>query len=699
MDKVFISLVNSSISASWLILAVMALRLICKRMPKWARCLLWGTVGLRLVLPVRIKSIFSLLPSAATLPEGILLDPSPAIHSGVDIIDRAVNQSFTPSYSTNGLASVNPLQIWCWIGGWVWFLGFILMLGYMIISYARLKRRVRVSLPMGENILQCGAIDTPFILGVIRPHIYIPEALQVQDLIHVLAHERSHIIRKDHLWKPLGFLLLAIYWFNPLIWAAYILLCRDIEIACDEKVIANLSIADRKAYSNALLRCSVRPKLVAACPLAFGEVGVKQRIKSVLRYKKPGFWLALLAVILCLGVAVGFLTDPKEPTEPTQQLDARVLEVQEQQVLVMPFQNLNGRIWVTLPENTDTLRVGNSVRIFYNGGILETFPGQIRETTKIELLPQTGAERYSHVMVDGYLCVGLDIPQGWECEKLTEPGEYGYIFRPEGKNGGIKLYHSTSTKTYVQHLETKELELPSGLTMYSGYEKGDAYWTLATFDAPGNYIAQTVDVASWWNEYEDEVMDILGHAVLGANAVSQKEAIAIARSGLLDDYRFPIASFNTHTGIWLIRFFERAEDAAPKQILMVTAKGELVGADHLGLALSADQISPNGLRLTCTQAGYFYLGQLITGRHFWLEKQTDSGWEMLTPVNNNAAFTTEALLIRNNGTTSWNVNWTDIYGALAPGNYRLGKNVTMIPNDKLTQEEESRDYYVAFTVE
>lgn len=316
MSGIFLKLLNLSISASWLVLVVLALRLVLKRAPKWVNVLLWGMVALRLMLPFSIESALSLIPSAETLsPEVVWFDPAPTITSGVTIIDNAVNPSLSESFAAAPLASVNPLYVWTYLAGWVWLIGLAAMLAYALVSYLRLRRRVSASIPLRENIYVCDEVPSPFILGIVHPCIYLPSALDEAQRGSVLSHERAHLARRDHWWKPLGFALLAVYWFNPLLWLAYTLLCRDIELACDERVLRGMDAGQIKDYSSALLACSVPRRMIAACPLAFGEVGVGARVKNALRYKKPAFWVVAASVIVCIVVAVCFLTNPRTDTD------------------------------------------------------------------------------------------------------------------------------------------------------------------------------------------------------------------------------------------------------------------------------------------------------------------------------------------------------------------------------------------------
>ena len=320
MEAVFIKLLNMSISASWLILAVILFRMVLKNAPKWIRCILWGLVAVRLICPISVESMFSLLPSGETVSQDIMYAEKPSIQTGITAINTVVNPYLADSMAPSVGASVKPMQIVMRLATVIWVVGMIGMLAYAFISYIRIRSKVAPSLHVGENIYLCDYIDTPFVLGIVRPRIYLPSALAEDDkACFVIAHEKAHIKRRDHWWKPLGFLLLTVYWLNPVIWIAYILLCRDIELACDEHVIGHLEEKEKSSYSEALLACSIRTKngnfhrgIITACPLAFGEVGVKKRVKEVLHYKKPAFWLLVVAVLASIVVAVCFLTDPAE---------------------------------------------------------------------------------------------------------------------------------------------------------------------------------------------------------------------------------------------------------------------------------------------------------------------------------------------------------------------------------------------------
>ena len=324
MAEIFQKALNMSIAAGWLILAVIALRLLLRRAPKRFRLLLWAVVGLRLALPWSIESALSLIPSAQTLPEGIMLERAPVLDTGISALNGAINPGFTAAFTPELGASANPLQVLLPIAAALWMLGAAAMLLWALVSWLSLRKRVREAVRLEGNVYEC-EIASPFVLGLFRPRIYLPFSLENGERELVLAHERAHITAGDHIIKPLGWLLLAAHWYNPLVWLAYALFCRDIELACDERVVRGLSLSDRADYSQALLDLSRPRGGVRACPLAFGESSVKGRVKSVLSYKKPAFWLVLLAVVVCVGAAVCFLTDPKEEAEPVDDGDGGVV--------------------------------------------------------------------------------------------------------------------------------------------------------------------------------------------------------------------------------------------------------------------------------------------------------------------------------------------------------------------------------------
>ena len=404
MSEVFLKILNMSISASWLVLAVLLLRLALKRAPKWVSVLLWGFVAVRLICPISMESMFSLIPSAQTFSPEIMMDWTPTISTGIRSLDNVVNPIITQTFAPDPLSSANPLQILIPVASIVWLTGIAIMLTYTAISYILLRRKVATAILLQNRIYQSENVPSPFVLGILKPKIYLPFQLGGQSLEHVIAHEMSHIRRKDHWWKPIGFLLLALHWFNPLMWVGYILLCRDIELACDEKVIKELDNENRASYTEALVACSIHRRSIAACPLAFGEVGIKERVKSVMNYKKPAFWIVVAAIVSCIVVAVCFLTNPKtsasnDPSLPpdiqdpnTSQFVATVLEVHDTYLMVAPEGgsplSYADQVEVSLGglEIPPALQVGETVLVVYDGYVQEIYPPRISTAYRVERL-------------------------------------------------------------------------------------------------------------------------------------------------------------------------------------------------------------------------------------------------------------------------------------------------------------------------
>ncbi|MBQ8816800.1 MAG: hypothetical protein IJZ84_05935 [Lachnospiraceae bacterium] len=309
----FSNILNSGIAASWLILAVVIFRVLLKKAPKWIHVALWGLVAVRLLLPLSIESRFSLIPSAETIPQEILRYEGEGLQESA-YLDVITNPLYSSGFTAQLNQTVDRLQVHLIDVTLIWLAGATVLLLYTAISYLRLRRKLDTAVWHRGRTWKSERVSSPFLLGFRNPRIYVPFKMDEQTLAHVVAHEQAHLHRKDHWWKLLGFLLLAIHWFNPLMWLAYALLCRDIELACDEKVIKELDHEQRADYTQALVSCSVNRHIAAACPLAFGEVGVKERVKSVLHYKKPAFWIMVPTAVACLVVVVCFLTNPKEPS-------------------------------------------------------------------------------------------------------------------------------------------------------------------------------------------------------------------------------------------------------------------------------------------------------------------------------------------------------------------------------------------------
>lgn len=315
MGDIFLKLLNMSITAGWLILAVLCIRLLFKKIPKWVSCLLWGAVALRLICPFSIESPFSMLPSTepiktSAVVEGEVQDQIPSIDSRLNVVEHTINPMLTETFAYDRSEGVAPLQIVANAAGVVWCCGMALLMFCAGISAVRLHRLVREAVNIRDNIYICDAVASPFILGLVKPKVYLSSALQDGETDCIIAHESAHLKRRDHWWKALGYFLLCIYWFQPLCWIAYLLFCRDIELACDEKAAKEMTLDEKKEYSKVLLSCARPRRLILSCPLAFGEVGVKERVKSVLNYKKPTFWVIIASFAIVVVLAAAFLTNP-----------------------------------------------------------------------------------------------------------------------------------------------------------------------------------------------------------------------------------------------------------------------------------------------------------------------------------------------------------------------------------------------------
>lgn len=311
MDDVFLKLVNLSISASWLILAVLVLRVVLKKAPKWVMPLLWGVVALRLVCPFSIESALSLIPSAETIPSEIVTETREPVLYEQATLDIVTNPTLPSAAEVPVGVSRQQAQVDFNIYSVLWLAGMAALLVHALVSAGKLKRKLATAILLRDNIYESEFVDSPFVFGVVKPNIYLPMHMDEGTAAYVIAHECAHLARRDHWWKVLGYLVLALHWFNPLVWVAYILFCRDIELACDEKVVKGLDGAARADYSQALLSCAAPKRAVAACPLAFGEGNIKTRVKSALHYKKPAFWVAAAAVLAVVIMAVCFLTNPR----------------------------------------------------------------------------------------------------------------------------------------------------------------------------------------------------------------------------------------------------------------------------------------------------------------------------------------------------------------------------------------------------
>lgn len=321
MERLFLTVLHMGVNAGYLILAVTAARLLLKKAPKSMICMLWMVVGLRLLCPFPIESAFSLVPEQTGTFTTQMYEDRPVIQEGTMSKTPSVqNADIRPAETRKASAEKTDLTTeLVTAAAWIWMAGIVLMLGYLAFSWHRVSRRVAAAVPAeaeGIRFYQCDRISAPFLFGLAVPKIYVPFSVSGQELTYVLKHEQAHKSRYDHLTKMTGYLLLAVYWFQPLVWAAYLMLCRDIELACDERVVKGIGEEHKKAYSQALLSCSSEHRAAAVCPVAFGEIVVKKRVKNILNYKKPGRWAVTAAAAVCIIVTACFATEAQSMDKP-----------------------------------------------------------------------------------------------------------------------------------------------------------------------------------------------------------------------------------------------------------------------------------------------------------------------------------------------------------------------------------------------
>ena len=513
MGDLFLKIVNMSISASWLVVAVLILRLVLKKAPKWVNVLLWGIVAVRLICPFSFESALSLIPSAETFPEKIISGPSFDVQTGITPIDNRINDYLGDRYfegvtvpTNNGNNVMTILTI-------VWIIGILLLATYTIISYQRLNRKVDTAVRYKDNIFQSENVKSPFVLGIIKPRIYLPFNMNGQDLEHVVAHEQAHIHRKDHWWKPFGFLLLTIHWFNPLVWLAYVLLCRDIELACDERVIKELGNEQRADYTQALVACSVNRRMIAACPLAFGEVGVKDRVKSVMNYKKPAFWGVVLAVIVCVFVAVCFLTNPvtkNNGTDGTVTEWFDYLETPDEMVwdgrLEINLPEFPGVTFRWYPEKMEAVTEEGIVPLFHGMPIWNTY---FCDLTGDRIPDLCSTYTFGSGIIDSRIII-YDYANGASYE-LSDRGYFDFTLRFNEADG--YLYVDKTKYNTDELVETGRLVFKNNSIQIEGFsnEAHQVFWAEILEIHDGHYLVKPVE-GSWELNSADRIVVPISNA-------------------------------------------------------------------------------------------------------------------------------------------------------------------------------------------
>ena len=418
MEQLFIGVLNNAITVSALIVAVIVVRAFGKKMPKWISCLLWMIVAIKLVVPIQFESVLSLIPSGKPIPTNIVMEANPQISSGINGLDSFINHMFSQNFTSDKTVSINSLQIFFHIGSLAWLAGMAVMLIYAVTTYMLIRKRVSTSVKIDPKVYECDDISDSFILGTISPKVYIPSSLSKEARQYILKHEFAHLSRHDHLWKTLGFLILSVYWINPLCWVAYILLCKDIEYACDEKVTKNIESDEKAEYCRILLENSMPRKMIAACPVAFGGADVKNRIKNVVNYKKPAFWITIASIMVCVGVGVCFATNKSsEPVNEQQVAEAGQVQAEQpvqkaeqdgdfSNVADVTYEGVSG---VSAPEGSEWI------------GIVKTPDGVL----KVRSAPNADSEAIGYVAPDDEIQI-IEEVDGWYKIK-TPDGEDGYV--------------------------------------------------------------------------------------------------------------------------------------------------------------------------------------------------------------------------------------------------------------------------------
>jgi len=723
MEGFFLQVLDRSVTVCWLILAVVCVRFMLKKAPKWIRGILWGMVALRLMLPFSLESVFSLLPeetpveyvrmeevrqSAASVIQELNPGNEPMVVTPIGGTDAGVVQK--DATVTNGVNILSIVTI-------LWLVGVILMVLYCILSYGKLRRRVAEAVIYRKEkpcIYESEKVDSPFVLGLIKPCIYLPHGMNEEDRQCVIAHEEAHISRGDHFIKPIGFLILAVYWFHPLVWLAYILLCRDIELACDEKVIASMIGADKKVYTKALLECSKPQRMISACPLAFGEVGVKKRIMNVLNYKKPAFWIILLSILACVVVGVCFLTDPKDKTETG--LETESVDSQSQQEELKVLEEKKGEEVPTDTKENESIgteeSVGKSAKVLTEPPTM--YLQDALSSAWNEFPVDSSTYGWSSLTEDGkVLCVDAAAKHGisgevkgkeWlqVHEYSRHDAWYSATFEVNPDSMSIREYDlldlgdtnpellSENISEIVGLLELKPRRIYEVTANWSedGLEERG-------FSGTATYVFATDNYAISGTELQGEKQPVLIEAYIKDAMVDTEDRICIHS----ETEGFP--------GAFMVIVPENVYDKrklernAGRLIIAMKDTGEMQSNMHVYEATYLQQIDKNSegsnlpsVRERWTEEVNTFDGaellfekytnisgdlefvnqsdrDLQYGEWFDIQRRVNGEWYSLSYVIEDLAFHQVAYLLPKGETSVNNVNWVWMYGELPPGNYRI----------------------------
>lgn len=738
VSELFLKILDMSLSASWLVLAVLIARLVLRKAPKWVNVVLWGLVAVRLLCPFTLESRLSRLPdNNAMLNEWTddYVGDFEIIHDNRAEFQTAVKAGRTPLYAgedgyyvvtapdkvsaprTVGNTVVPLLSI-------VWIVGMAAMGEYTLFTYLRLKQRVKLAIKVTEDIFLSEFVDSPFVLGLLRPRIYLPYHMHEQDSHHVIAHERMHIQRKDHWWKPLGFCLLSIHWFNPVLWLAYCLLCRDIEMACDEKVVQKLDTQQRADYSQALLNCSVHHKQIAACPLAFGEAGVKERITNVLHYRKPAVWVILIAAVVCTVVAVCFLTDPVEERgiieDIYNQNGYRILDQTDAAISIsIPKYDFPADCYTTgghtFPENQHISSQNNGSTIYIRHmAYADESKEYLQFTFAFDYDPQNNRILlpYKLVVTDGNVSGiqhSMFLPSNTVSDINTDYEDACYY---HGQGAG-EIF-TVNVKTEVWEDASEHISFTVGGFQWVTYERTSTHWEdnlSVSFAALEDANIEKVKLVNMHNGTISWIMDAedVDSIVAFLQGISGHNGIS-SRGYYEGSYSVTLVSAEgeeTHIGFGDTSVFNYGDygDGYPVRYqledLSIAAVTEFFGQYDIsnagiaaGISLDVESVSPTGATVVFRFGTEAPLPEwlLMGGNDYHIQRKAENRWIDVEPLTQ-AVFTTEAYDITNIRRHS--IDWEWLYGTLPAGEYRIGKSVTL---QRGVGDTESGTVYGEFTI-
>ncbi len=442
MEKIFLQIVNMSITSCYVILAVILLRLLLKKTPKIYSYALWSVVLFRLICPFSFENVFSFISiNTRTIPQDIVYTQTPQIHSGITVIDRVVNNSL-PVPPTG--ASVNPIGIWITLGKTIWLIGLAILITYSIFTAVKLSKRLKTAELISDNIYEARNIDTPFVFGIINPKIYLPSGLSNIEKSYIIKHEEVHIKRFDHIIKPFSFLVLSVHWFNPLVWLGFYLMSKDMELSCDEKVIKEMGSGIKKDYSSSLLSLSTGRRLISGSPLAFGENNTKSRIKNILNYRKPRFWVSILGIVVIVVAGIGLLSNPKgKEAETNNPIVSEGLTIEEYAEKYLQEE-------IKMYEKSFKIVDGKVTKLERLASFNDILPYPI-ELWSIEY--RLKPEDINNVVIAG----GMGVVDGWITEE-SSMGKPTLVFGLEGEN--VKYLGKMNTVEYrTDSLSNQEISL------------------------------------------------------------------------------------------------------------------------------------------------------------------------------------------------------------------------------------------------